>query len=91
MASAPIFDDLWTEAEAARQLRMGERTLRELRRLGKIRYVALTVRKIAYRPEDCAEYLAGQVRVNEPCETRPKVKRSGPRSGKIIPFSQQVG
>lgn len=83
--------ELLTEAEAAARLRMGERTLRELRRTGKIRYVALTARKIAYRPEDCAEYLAARVRVNDPCETRPKPKRAGNRpSGKIIPFSALV-
>ena len=91
MASAPLFDELLTEAEAARRLRIGERTLRELRRQGKIRYIALTARKIAYRPEDCAEYLEARLRVNEPCETaaRPK-RRSQRRTGKIIPFSQQV-
>jgi aryl-alcohol dehydrogenase-like predicted oxidoreductase len=84
--------DLLTEAEAAVKLRMGARTLRELRRAGKIRYVELTERKKAYRLEDIEEYVAARVRVNEPCETQPKPKRRDRQGyGKIIPFSKLVG
>lgn len=92
MGQAVAFDELLTEAEAAARLRMGERTLRELRRSGQIRYVALTARKIAYRPEDCAEYLSARLRVNDPCETRARPKRNGARkSGNIVPFSKRYG
>jgi hypothetical protein len=82
-----------TEAEAAALLRIGERTLRDIRRRGEIRYIALTARKIAYRPEDCEEYLAARLRVEQPCDTRQKPKRArgAATSGKIIPFSKLVG
>ena len=83
MASSPLL----TPDEAAERLRVSERTLRDLKRRGLIRYVAITERRIAYRPEDCDEYIEARVRVDEPCETRPRPKRTG-RTGKIIPFSQ---
>lgn len=89
MSALPL-DELWTEAEAAARLRMSERTLRELRRVGKIRYVALTTRKIFYRPEDCAEYLEACVKLNDNAPTRPMPKRQPRRAGAIVPFSQQV-
>jgi hypothetical protein len=89
MTATPIL----TEAEAARYLRIGERTLRDIRRRGQIRYIALTARKIAYRPEDCEEYLAARVRVEQPCDTRQKPKRARSQAGggKIIPFSKLIG
>jgi len=88
MATAP-FDDLLTEAEAAKRLRIGERTLRQLRCDGKIRYIALTARKIAYRLEDCEEYLAARVRVNDPAAVAPRPKRRARPTGKIVPYSER--
>ena len=91
---------LLTEAEAAELLRIGARTLRALRRDRKIRYVALTALKIAYRLEDCEEYIASCVRLDsgERSDQREKQGkgrggRSRPaasmRQGNIVPFSQR--
>lgn len=84
---------LLSPAEAAQRLHLSERTLRDLKRRGLIRYVALTERKVFYRPEDCDEYVAARVRVDEPCESNPRPKarpRPGGATGKIIPFSQRA-
>ena len=85
---------LLTEPEAAEWLRMGERTLRKLRRSGAIRYVALTARKIAYRAEDCEEYVQAQIKRAEPCEPSkppPKGKlNTGRRGNVVVPFSRLV-
>lgn len=83
--------ELLTEAEAAARLRLSPRTLRSIRRQGQIRYIALSARKIAYRAEDCEEYIAKQVRISELPSTAPRPSKRPRRSGKIIPFSQQVG
>jgi hypothetical protein len=95
--------ELLTEAEAAAYLRIGARTLRELRRQRKIHYVALTERKIAYRLEDCEEYIASRLRLDSgpACAvsagpgTAGKGKRGKPRAGasvrhgNVVPFSQR--
>lgn len=83
--------ELLTPIEAAGRLRMGEKTLRELRKQGRIRYVALSARKIAYRPEDCDEYIEAQTKRDEPCDTKPQSKRQPARSGTVIPFSKIFG
>ena len=62
MASAPLL----TPIEAADRLRVSERTLRTLKRQGLIRYIALTERRIAYRAEDCDDYVAARIRQDEP-------------------------
>ena len=84
---------LLSEPEAAARLHISPRLLRDLRKHGEIRYVALSARRIAYREEDCAEYIANRVRKAEPCpEAKPKPsvqKRAG--SSNIIPFSQLTG
>ncbi len=94
---------LLTEVEAAQLLRMGTRTLRELRRQRKIHYVALTARKIAYRLEDCEEYIASRLRLDSgPACADPvgqgtsgngKRGRARPgasmRHGNVVPFSQR--
>lgn len=79
---------LLTEAEAAERLKIGERTLRDLRRRGLIRYVALTARKIMYRPEDCADYVESRVRQNDPPARAGRPRRTSRRTGIVIPFSQ---
>jgi len=91
---------LLTEAEAAQLLRIGERTLRELRKARKIRYVAITARKIAYRLEDCEEYIASCVRLDSAergndgqMQGKGGRGRARPaasmRTGNIVPFSQR--
>ena len=52
--SGPV---LLTPMEAAKRLHISDKTLRRIRQQGHIRYVALTERKIRYRPEDCDAYL----------------------------------
>lgn len=86
---------LLTEAEAASRLRMSPRSLRELRQHGRIRYVAITARKIAYREDDLAEYVEARVRVEAPpVEVKPQGKArrrsiSATPSGKVVPFTQR--
>jgi len=84
---------LLKEHEAAAVLGIGGRTLRDLRRRGLIRYVAVTDRKIMYRTEDCAEYIESRLRQDEPCQRPPKPqpKLSRRRGGNVIPFTQQIG
>ncbi len=82
--------DLLTEMEAAARLRISSRTLRSIRQRGEIRYILIGARKIFYRPEDCEEYLAARLRVEQPCPTSNTPKRRARRnSGDIVPFSQR--
>jgi len=83
--------ELLTPSEAAGRLRMGEKTLRALRKQGRIRYIALSARKIAYRPEDCDEYVQAQLKRDEPCDTKPQPKRQSARPGTVVPFSKLMG
>ena len=55
-----------TSAEAADRLGISDRTLRKLRQEGEIRYIAITDRKILYRPEDCDEYIENRIRRDTP-------------------------
>ena len=48
---------LLTEQEAAAMLHVSPRTLRDLRSKGMIRYIRLSPRKIAFTPDDIAEYI----------------------------------
>lgn len=52
---------LLTPEQAAERIRVCVKTLRRLRQEGAIRYVAVTSRKILYRPEDCDDFLASRV------------------------------
>ena len=77
---------LLSHEEAAARLRVCSKTLRAIRQRGLIRYVAVTPRKIFYRPEDCDAYL-------ESCVTadvyRPTNRRNGPklsRSANVVSF-----
>lgn len=54
--------NLLTPQEAARQLLISERTLRNLKRTGAISYVAVGARRIAYREEDLAAFIESRVR-----------------------------
>lgn len=85
---------LLTEAQAAERLLISLSNLRDIRRRGGIRYVAISTRRIAYRPEDCDEYVLAHLRVEEARpDPKPKGRRrsvSGNRpSASIIPFSQR--
>jgi hypothetical protein len=84
---------LLTEEQAAERLLMHPRTLRKLRQEGAIRYVALTGRKIAYRPEDCLAFIEKQSRQEEQARPRHRPGRAAGnrRSGNIIPFSARQG
>ena len=84
---------LLTEEEAATQLCMSSRSLRELRQRGQIAYVALTTRRIAYRQCDLEEYVAARTRM-EAVPVKPQLKgrrRSicATPSGTVVPFSQR--
>jgi excisionase family DNA binding protein len=84
---------LLTEEEAAEALKLCPRTLRKLRQAGEIRYVALTGRKIAYRPEDCVAYVESRVRQAEPTPV-PRMRGravGNRRGGNIVPFSARQG
>ncbi len=86
--------DLLTEEQAAKRLLMSLNSLRAIRKRGAIRYVAITARKIAYRPEDCEAYVQSQLRIEQaPPVAQPKGRRrsvSGQQlSGTVVPFSQR--
>lgn len=85
--------DLLNPREAAEKLHISERTLRDLKKRGAIRYVALTERRIMYRPDDLADYINGRVRCDEQELGRDSKKRRASVSGvtqrKIIPFSER--
>jgi hypothetical protein len=84
---------LLTEEQAAEWLLLTPRTLRKLRQAGQIRYVAVTDRKIAYRPEDCAAYVESRSRQEQQQQPKARPGRSAGnrRSGNIIPFSVRQG
>ena len=76
---------LLTPMEAAARLHISDKTLRRIRQQGHIRYVALTERKIRYRPEDCDAYLASRVREDEPCQfTKRRNQRTGSMTSNIV-------
>ncbi|WP_443019457.1 helix-turn-helix domain-containing protein [Sphingomonas adhaesiva] len=82
--------DLLTPEQAAERLHLCTKTLRRLRSQGLIRYVAITDRKIRYRPEDCDEYVASRTRKAVECpstsrRSRPITTTTSP--GKVIGFT----
>ncbi|WP_186729151.1 helix-turn-helix domain-containing protein [Sphingomonas panacisoli] len=80
--------------EAAARLMVSARTLRDLKRRGLIRYIALTDRLIAYRAEDCDEYLEARLRQDEPpCPStdRPKAISGTTTSGsKVLAITEAL-
>ena len=66
---------LLTPLEAAKRLHISDKTLRRLRQQGHIRYVAITERKIRYRPEDCDAYVAARVREEPECPSTSRKTR----------------
>jgi hypothetical protein len=85
-------DTLLTAEEAAARIRISTKTLRQLRRRGLIRYVAITARKICYRPEDCAAYIASKVRLDDPSpipSPRPRGRTRPDKAGNVVSFTAQ--
>lgn len=84
---------LLSPQQAAERLMVSERTLRDLKRRGAIRYVAITSRRIGYRDDDLADFIARQVRCDEHAEPQKPSKRrasvSGAAAANIVPFSQR--
>lgn len=87
--SAVAIEALLTEGEAAGLLGISERTLRDIRRNGEIRYVAVSKRIIRYRIEDCREYIEAHVRAESPPQARPGRQRVKRPSGNVVRFSQR--
>lgn len=81
--------DLLTPEEAARRIRVSTKTLRQLRREGLIRYVAVTERKILYRPEDCAAFVEARTRTDDPTHVAPRPRRrtAGKKAGNVVSFT----
>ncbi|WP_414714398.1 helix-turn-helix domain-containing protein [Sphingobium sp.] len=80
--TAPV---LLTPEEAAERLHMCAKTLRRLRNEGLIRYVALTERKIRFRPEDCDAFLESRIRESTPCpSTSRQTRRSSSTTSNIV-------
>ncbi|WP_408022279.1 helix-turn-helix domain-containing protein [Sphingomonas aquatilis] len=82
--------ELLTPEEAAKRIHVCTKTLRQLRQDGHIRYVAITDRKIRYRPEDCDEFIASRARKAPECpstlrRTRPTTTTTS--SGRVVGFS----
>lgn len=79
--------ELFTHDQAATYLHICPKTLRSLRQRGLIRYVAITARKILYRPEDCDAYLESCATVGE---YRPTNRRKPPKlraEGNVLSFT----
>lgn len=73
--------------EAADRISVCTKTLRRLRAQGLIRYVAVTERKIMYRPEDCDAFLESRVRMEPPSEpTRRRSARRLRSEGNVVSF-----
>ncbi|WP_083937517.1 helix-turn-helix domain-containing protein [Sphingomonas sp. PR090111-T3T-6A] len=86
--------ELLTPQQAAKRLHVCTKTLRQLRREGSIRYVAITDRKIRYRPEDCDEFVASRARKAPECpSTSRKTRRisTSTSSGKVVAFTARRG
>lgn len=79
---------LLTPAQAAERVHVCEKTLRKLRREGLIRYVAITDRKIMYRPEDCQDFIDRRSRFDDaPPVPRHRGKRQAPPSrNNVVPL-----
>lgn len=79
---------LLTHDEAAARMRVCGKTLRVIRQQGLIPYVAVTARKIFYRPEDCDAYLDSCVTTAVPIEpTRRKSTKGRKRDSNVVSFT----
>ena len=85
-------DLLWTQEQAAEHLHVSTKTLRQLRQRGLIRYVAVTERKILYRPEDCAAFVESRARqeeFNDLSPPRPRRRTGRAKAGNVISFTER--
>ncbi|WP_405052963.1 helix-turn-helix domain-containing protein [Sphingomonas sp. SORGH_AS_0802] len=86
--------DLLTPDQAAARLDVSTKTLRRLRQEGHIRYVAITDRKIRYRPDDCDEFVASRARKAPECPSTSRKTRpisTSTSSGKVVGFTARPG
>lgn len=84
--------DLLKPADAAARLHISERTLRELKRTGAVRYVAVSGRRIAYRADDLAEYINSRVRCDDAPPAPRKRKRVSvtPRAANVVSLAEAL-
>lgn len=79
---------LLSEAEAAKALLICTRTLRRLRQRGEIRFVAITSRSVAYRPEDLQAFVEKR---SQTCNDNSPTRRSRPKrphsGGEVVGFT----
>src|SRR5687767_10816160 len=75
---------LLTETEAADALRVCARTLRRLRQRGEIRYVAITRRTVAYRPEDLAAFVEQRTRMCQDSTPTRRIRAARQRHGDSV-------
>lgn len=79
---------LLTEPEAAGMLKLCQRTLREARQEGKLRYI-LIGRAVRYTIDDLESFIASLREVNQcpPASiNKPKSARRQKRGGNVVPF-----
>ncbi len=84
--------ELLKPADAAARLHISERTLRELKRTGAVRYVAVSGRSIRYRPDDLADYINSRVRCDDQ-QPRRVSRRSvslSPRANNVVSLSEAL-
>lgn len=84
--------ELLKPADAAKHLHISERTLRELKRTGAVRYVAVSGRRIAYRHDDLVDYINSRVRCDEQ-PAKPGRKAGGkprPRATNVVSLAEAL-
>lgn len=75
---------LLTPAEAAARLRICTKTLRRLRQDGRISYVAVSQRKILYRPGDCDAFVRAAVTSATPVRATHRLNQERSRSASAV-------
>jgi predicted site-specific integrase-resolvase len=78
---------LLTHEQAAERIGVCAKTLRQFRKQGLIRYVAVTHRKIFYRPEDCDAFLESRITLDVPKLPTERRRRQLRQSQNVISFS----
>jgi predicted site-specific integrase-resolvase len=82
-----VMTDLLTHDQAAERIGVCAKTLRQFRKQGLIRYIAVTRRKISYRAEDVEAFIESRATVdvpNLPTERRRRQLRQPPN---VISFT----
>lgn len=85
-------NELLKPADAAARLHISERTLRELKRTGAVRYVAVSGRSIRYRPDDLADYINSRVRCDDqhPRRVSRRSVSLSPRANNVVSLSEAL-